>query len=155
MCDACREEKAADEFDHNILRNAEYHGRRRVCLCCCDKGMSPKDVEKYPCDECGDRGHLKFSYEMRRAYMQSNGRTKIVCFDCTARYAELEKILRQKKSWKCKCPGVGFDRLHRTENIKCDLFETQMGQKRWPGKNNNVCKEDWQFVERMRKRRKK
>ena len=153
--DACQRQRAETAFNVNILDNARKHDRKRVCIDCCNKGMSPKDVRKYRCDECGDRGHLKFPYEARRQYIQSNGRTKIVCSDCTAKQTRIEKRLRQTKSWKCKCPGTGLDRTHNPQNIKCDLFESQMGQRRLPGGNNTVSEDEWHFVERMRKRRNK
>ena len=154
-CDARQQELEKEAFDQNIFVNARDHGRKRVCAVCCNNGMSPKDVQKYCCSECGDRGHLKFPYEARRRYKESNGRTKIECSDCTAKHTQLEKLLRQPMAWKCRCPRTGSGRSHNPENIKCDLFESQMGQKRWPGKNIKVSEADWHFVERMRKRQKR
>ena len=153
-CDACKHELQEHDFDANIFENAGKHNRNRVCTSCCNKGMSPKDVSKYRCDECGDHGHLKFPYETRRKYTESGGRTKIVCSDCMKRHAQLENLLRQPSSWKCKCPTTSSGKSHNPENVRCDLFESQMGQRRWPGKNMKVSEDDWHFVERMRKRRK-
>ena len=67
-CDACQRELQEHDFDANIFAHARDHNRNRVCTSCCNKGMSPKDVRKYRCDECGDHGHLKFPYEARRTY---------------------------------------------------------------------------------------
>ena len=154
-CNACQKMLAEGAFDANILENARKHKRMLVCKECQSNGVSPKDINPYRCDECGDRGHLKFPYEARRKYIESNKKAKIVCSDCTARHARLEKQLRQPKSWKCRCPGTGLDRMHNPANIKCDLFPQKMGERRWPGKNNHVNEEDWAFVQRMFKRRKK
>ena len=153
-CNACDKELAECAFEANILEHAKKHNRKRVCKDCQSNGMSPKDVQLYRCDECGDRGHLKFPYETRRKYIESKKQAKIVCSDCTARHTRVEKLLRQPKSWKCRCPGTGFDRMHNSENFKCDLFASQMGQRRWPGANNHVSEEDWHFVQRMLKRQK-
>ena len=30
-------------------------------MSCVQLGISPKDIEKYPCEECGPRGHTKFN----------------------------------------------------------------------------------------------
>ena len=102
------------------------------------KGLSPKDVNMYKCDECGDRGHRKFDPEQLRQHKNSKGQKKIVCTDCTTRHKQIERVLRLPKAWKCKCPGKGHDRHHRPENVKCDLVPARMGEKRWPGKNMEV-----------------
>ena len=154
-CHACQEQLEEEAFDKDLFANARKKKTKRVCVVCCNNGMSPKDIKKYRCEECGDRGHLKFPYEARRKYTESNGRTKMVCSDCTAKHMQLEKLLRQPKSWKCKCPITSSGRSHNPENIKCDLFEAQMGKKRWPGQNIQVSEDDWHFVERMRKRQKR
>ena len=99
------------------------------------QGLSPKDVNMYKCDECGDRGHRKFVPEQLRQHKNSQGRKKMVCTDCTARHKQIEKVLRLPKAWKCKCPGKGHERHHITGNVACDLVPVQMGERRWPGKN--------------------
>ena len=57
VCDACQEEKEAAAFDKDVLNNAAKHGRKRVCLACCVRGFTPRDVDSYRCIECEDKGH--------------------------------------------------------------------------------------------------
>ena len=126
--------KPSTAYDPEVLRHATER-RKLVCAECMSQGLSPKDVNMYKCDECGDRGHRKFEPEQLRQHKNSQRRKKIVCTDCTARHKQIEKVLRLPKAWKCKCPGKGHDRHHRPENVKCDLVPARMGEKRWPGKN--------------------
>ena len=140
-------------YDPLVLNNAS-RGRKFVCVECMTHGLSPKDVNMYKCDECGDRGHRKFVPEQLRQHKNSQGRKKMVCTDCTARHKQIEKVLRLPKAWKCKCPGKGHERQHIPDNVKCDLVPVQMGEKRWPGKNMGVTEADLDLVTRMRKRHK-
>ena len=129
--------KPSTDYNPSVLHNAS-RGRKIVCVECMMQGLSPKDVNMYKCDECGDRGHRKFNPEQLRQHKNSKGQKKIVCTDCTARHKQIERVLRLPKAWKCKCPGKGHDRHHRPENVKCDLVPVRMGEKRWPGKNMEV-----------------
>ena len=110
-CDGCKRIKLSTEYDPGVLKNAQ-HGRKIVCVECTMKGLSPKDVDMYKCDECGDRGHKKFNHEQLRQHKNSKGQKKIVCTDCTDRQKQIERVLRLPKAWKCKCPGKGHDRHH-------------------------------------------
>jgi hypothetical protein len=44
--------------------------------------------------------------------------------------------------------------VHFAANEKFELYPKYAGEKRWPGKNVNVCLEDFQVYERCSKRRK-
>ena len=59
-CDACKQMLARDAFDHRVLEHAKLDKRHAVCLRCAERGFSPRDVQPYPCVECGEKGHLKF-----------------------------------------------------------------------------------------------
>ena len=129
-----QQKKPSTAYDPEVLRHATER-RKLVCAECMSQGLSPKDVNMYKCDECGDRGHRKFVPEQLRQHKNSQGRKKMVCTDCTARHKQIEKVLRLPKAWKCKCPGKGHERHHITGNVACDLVPVQMGERRWPGKN--------------------
>ena len=136
-CDGCHTKKPSTDYNPSVLHNAS-RGRKIVCVECIMQGLSPKDVNMYKCDECGDRGHRKFEPGQLQQHKNSKGQKKIVCTDCTDRQKQIERVLRLPKAWKCKCPGKGHDRHHRPENVKCDLVPVRMGEKRWPGKNVEV-----------------
>ena len=152
-CDACKKSKVAAEFDQNVLDNATWHGRRRVCLACCANGCSPRDVELYPCAECGERGHLKFQSMALRNYKRPDRSSTLVCTDCITRHSNIQKLLRERKSLRCTCPGKQADRQHLPGYEKCALYPQFAGDQRWPGMNNKVSREDYLFSERMNKRR--
>ena len=63
-CDACKQELATDVFNHKVLEHAKWHKRKAVCLACAARCFPPRDVDPYPCVECGDKGRLKFARQM-------------------------------------------------------------------------------------------
>ena len=146
--------KAAANFDPSVINNAKWHGRRRVCLDCAAAGFSPRDVQTYPCAECGGKGHLKFSQSSLKNYKRPERNTTLVCNDCIARHSDIQKRLRAKGSLRCTCPGKGANRKHLPSNEKCALHPRFAGDKRWPGKNNGVSRADLDFHKRMAKRQK-
>ena len=153
-CDACGELKAAVNFDSDVLANASKSGRRRVCLACAATGFSPRDVQAYPCVECGKKGHLKFARTALDNYKRPDRHITLLCTDCIDKDKSIQKRLRAKNSLRCTCPGRLASRQHLPSNEKCDLYPRFAGEERWPGKNNDVSREDFRFHERMAKRRK-
>ena len=149
-CVACGKVKGVEAFSKYMLSNAHKHGRLCVCQMCTDLGMTPKDIESYHCAECGDRGHTKFDAVELFKHKRANRHPVIVCCDCKARKRAIGKKLHQRLAWRCKCPGI-----HLPENAKCDLVRTRLGEKRWPGKNNNVTEDDFNFFTRMEKHERK
>ena len=138
-----------DQFNMVVLDNAKKHKRKAVCLACAQRGFSPRDVQPYPCVECGEKGHLKFPRAGLDEYKRRG--SKLVCQECSARQRRIEEKLKQKKSIRCTCRG----QQHSYSNEKCKLYPGRAGEKLWPGQNNDVSEDDWHFVERMRKRDKR
>ena len=95
QCDACEESKLADQFGHGILQHTRNHDRLRVCKTCINLGTSPTDVDKYRCEECGDRGHTKFNKHELHKHKQTRVVKKMVCSDCISRKSSIEKTLRE------------------------------------------------------------
>ena len=124
-----------------------------VCLTCAANGFTPRDVTPYSCAECGERGHLKFTRQGLDNYKRRGPKTHLVCTDCSKRCAEIESRLQITKALRCTCRG----QQHSYANEKCKLYGG--GAKRWPGCNltgkDAVPQEDWEFVERLRKYRKR
>ena len=79
----------------------------------------------------------------------------LVCTDCVARHREIESPLRDKRSIRCTCKGKQNESVHDFSNEKCALLPRVAGDHRWPGEDNNVTLDDYEFCERMRKRQKK
>ena len=148
-CDACEKILAQEEFDKDVLGNAKKYKRQAVCVRCSAQGFSPRDVQPYPCVECGEKGHMKFPREGLKDYKRRGG--KLVCQECSARQRRIEEKLKEKKSIRCTCRG----QQHSYSNEKCKLYPGRAGEKLWPGQNNEVSEDDWHFVERMRKRAKR
>ena len=155
FCNACNTHKPRNAFDANIFKNAKTKITTLVCLACNANGMSPTNVKKYRCSECGEQEHSRFAVKDRREYLTSNGRCSMVCLDCYAKQKQIMKVLRNKKAWRRTCPGTGWTRPHLMSNVSCPLFGMQMEERRWPGKNVEVLEEEWNFVLRMLKRRSK
>ena len=151
MCDACQEKKEAAAFDKDVLDNAAKHGRKRVCLACCVRGFTPRDVNSYRCSECGDKGHMHFDRKALEHYKARGRRPALVCTVCTARHRAIEDTLRDNKALRCTCKGKAKDRVHSFSNEKCDLYPTYAGEQRWPGSNLNVSLDEFHFCQRMRK----
>ena len=78
----------------------------------------------------------------------------LVCSDCVARHQKIERLLRDKRFLRCTCKGTMKERVHDFSNETCSLYPRYAGEKRWLGKNNDVTYDDYDFCERMRKRRK-
>ena len=97
-CDACDTRKPRHAFDANIMDNAQTFRAKRIFQACYANGMSPIDVKKYRCIECGERLHLKFTEKDRRKYLTSKERCIIVYSDCYAKQKDIEKVLRQSKA---------------------------------------------------------
>ena len=92
ICDACDTPKPRHAFDAKMLDNAQTFQREQVCKACYANGMSPKDVKKYRCIECGERVHLKFTEKDRRRYLTSTG------------YAQI--ATQRRKTWRKSCARV-------------------------------------------------
>ena len=151
-CDACARMKAATHFDQAILRHAKYEGRRRVCLDCTAAGFSARDIRKYPCAECGMKGHRKFARQALRNFKKPGQRAKPICADCIERYVSTRKRLRLHSSWRCTCPKKNSARVHLSSNKYCGLHTKAAEEERWPGKNNGVSREDLDFYMRFGRR---
>ena len=151
-CDACEENQEAAAFDQDVLNNASWYGRRRVCRSCFARGFTPRDVESYPCLECGDKGHLQFERKTLEKYKARGRPGTLVCTACTARYHAIEKTLANKRSLRCTCKGKPKDIIHDYSNDKCALHPTHAGEQLWPGKNLGVSLDEFHFVKRMRQK---
>ena len=152
-CDACQEHlEAAAAFDDNMIHHAKWSGRHLVCLSCVPRGYTPRDVESYPCFECGDKGHLQFDRKTLENYKARGRRGTLVCTACTARYHAIEKKLGNKRSLRCTCKGKPKDIIHDYSNETCALHPTHAGEQLWPGKNMDVSLDEFHFVKRMRQK---
>ena len=100
------------------------------------------------------KGHLKFSKQKLRLYKKLNQRDNTICTDCMEKHIDIQKKLRLRGSWRCRCPLKNSIREHNPSNQLCDLHEQVDGSKRWPGKNNGVSQEDFDFHVRMKSRQK-
>ena len=98
------------------------------------------------------KGHLKFARHRLKNSKKPDRDSNMECIDCNNRHKEILNRLRAKISMRCTCPGKQATRQHVPKYIKCELFPLYHGDKRWPGKNNEVTLEDFQFHERMTKR---
>ena len=143
-----------------MVASSEYgtEGRRRdkrhaVCLRCAARGFSTRDVEPYPCMECGELGHLSFARLTLNNYKRRGRRLQLECTQWCTRHDGIETKLKDKKAIRCTCRG----QQHSYANEKCKLFPKKAGEKRWPGSNlegdMEVTLQDFQFCERMRSRK--
>ena len=139
-CDGCRGQKPRDYFDELVLQNARKYGRRKICLLCKEKGLSPMDIQTYPCYGCGQKGHKKFMPNTLYRYKKEKKCTTMLCLDCTERRVNIQKALDARDSLRCTCPGHRRkQRCHIPTNEKCDLYASRhMGEKQWPGKTKEL-----------------
>ena len=150
-CNACNIEKQISLFNPNILEHAIGHNRKAVCIKCQEKGFSPKDTQPHLCEGCGEKGHLKFSSQALKDAKKPGRSNLLLCIDCTSRRKGIEELTNKKDAWKCTCQGN-----HNSSNLKCKLYPTKAGERRWPGKNKGVTEDDLEFLHRsdLRKKRK-
>ena len=134
-CHGCKKQKPTHSFDGLILQNARKYGRQQVCLSCQEKGLSPMDIQTYPCYGCGPKGHNTFMPNTLYRYKRESHCTTLLCLDCTERRVCIQNALDARDSLRCTCPGKKKDRRHLPTNEKCDLYASRhMGEKQWPGK---------------------
>ena len=107
-----------EEFDNHVLRNAQRDKRHAVCLRCAARGFSTRDVEPYPCMECGELGHLSFARQTLDNHKRRSRRMQLVCTQCCTRHDAIEAKLKDKKAIRCTCRG----QQHSYANEKCKLF---------------------------------
>ena len=136
-CDGCQTQKPIQSFDELILQNARKYERRRVCLSCQEKGLSPMDIQTYPCYGCGQKGHNKFMPNTLYRYKKGSHCTTMVCLDCTERRVNIQKALDELDSLRCTCPGKK-DRRHlpTNENVtstQVATWERNNGQEKTKG----------------------
>ena len=152
-CDACAKMLQRDMFKNNMLHNGKYRKQKSVCLACTARGFTPHDVTAYHCAECGEQGHEKFAAQMLKNYRRRGRGAQLVCTECSRRFADIEKNLKDKQALRCTCKG----QQHSHSNEKCKLYPQKAGEKRWPGCNlehdKAVTEEDYNFCERMRERK--
>ena len=115
-CDGCKTQKPIHSFDELLLQHARKYGRRRVCLSCQEKGLSPMDIQTYPCYGCEQKGHKKCMPHTLYRYKRGSHCTTMLCLDCTERRANIQKALDARDSLRCTCPGRGKDRCHLPTN---------------------------------------
>ena len=85
ICSACLESKGREGFTANILNNAQWYRRLRVCKSCQNLGFSPKDVSMYKCKNGCKYGHLQF-----KAGNLRNHKARVDPLDCLVCCAERE-----------------------------------------------------------------
>ena len=56
-----------------------------------------------------------------------------------SRVSLINKTLKAKGAWRCTCKKL-------THSEKCQLFPVVAGERRWPGKNKGVTREDLDFI---------
>ena len=150
-CDGCRGQKQRDYFDELVLQNARKYGRHKICLLCQDRGLSPMDIQTYPCYGCGQKGHKDFMPNTLYRHKKKKC-TTMLCLDCTERRVNIQKALDAKDSLRCTCPGRKKDRCHLPTNKKCNLYASRhMGERQWPGKNKGVTENDLRFMDKFAK----
>ena len=149
-CNACHIQKQISLFNPKILENAICLKRPTVCIMCQEKGFSPKDVQPHLCEGCGEKGHLKFTSQSLNNAKKPGRNNLLLCIDCTSRRKGIEELINKKDAWKCTCQGH-----HNSSNLKCKLYPTKAGERRWQGKNKGVTEDDLEFLHRLDLRKKR
>ena len=139
QCRACECWHPSAQYDRRLLSHSHTDDRKLVCIGCQKLGCSPKDTRLYVCRSGCRRGHLKFQRKQLDNHKQRG--STLCCTACLERCASITKLLRSKSSWKCTCKTIT-----NTHTEKCKLYPTARGERRWPGKNNEVSEDDLQWL---------
>ena len=136
-CSACHIFLAPSEWSAQEVRDARK-GRRTVCKTCRGKGCTADDPALHTCQQCRkELGSKRFNAEQLHNY-RHHDRKKLSCTSCRAAAANREKDLKaafKRSKWFCKCGCM----LH-TE--RCPLSPRVYGERRWPGADDCISKDD-------------
>jgi hypothetical protein len=130
-CTACKEIKESREFE----------GSSSTCKRC---------AETFQCKGC--LAHLtksKFPLHAVKNFRIRGSERALVCLDCAGQAQKINAKIKARDSWKCTCPASKEGRYHNAGNEKCMLYPRRMGEKRWPGGNNNVSRDEYDFWRRL------
>ena len=181
-CEVCEKSKPTVDFDSNVVHHAKYHGRRCVCLACTADGYSPRDIHRYPCAECGLKGHLKFAKQDLKSYKKPGRSAYLVCTDCIAKHNTIRKLLCLRH--RCGCtslgkinnpgrirarmrfptstclgkintPGRVGDNMRFPTSKKCVLHQRFTDDDFWPGMDHGVSRAEFDFFARLTKRQRR
>ena len=78
----------------------------------------------------------------------------LICKTCTKRKKDVVKNMKRTGAIKCTCTKSGNMESHIPSNEGCKLYPRLHGQKRWPGMNRDVTYDDFEFFQRLAKKRK-
>ena len=106
--------------------------------CMCSHGIFSLGRAGVPMRGLWKRGSRQFSKGALKNYKKEMHVT-LVCRDCIGKRHDIRQKLLRPESWRCTCPGTTATRVHFAGNEKCELYPKYAGEKRWPGKNVNVC----------------
>ena len=128
--------------------NAHQQSSRLVCKVCRARGCTAHDVSLYTCNICDKAlGAKQFGTNILDDF-KNHGRSKLVCNSCVAITTAKEKALKaqlqkSKRVCKCLCP------IHKE---KCPLAPVCYGERRWPGSDGYISKEDREFLDKLNPR---
>ena len=152
-CAACWKTKTADCFSE---KKGGHFDRLltsvNVCKDCEQKGYSNRDTKSYQCCGCGEsKGHGGFT--TTQIVHHANRNSTLLCKSCVIRGQQIRQKLKQRGCLLCTCRSYN-SRQHNPSNEKCALYPSFAGQKKWPGMNKGVSRADYDFHERITKKRK-
>ena len=140
QCIGCATYLPRSSFDGSMWHNGRHHGRQSICTRCQAVGLSPRDIQRYACSQCGSEyGHMKFEKNALNNLKKTNRTAKLCCQLCTAettkhsaaakvRQTHLLSILRQPDADKCTCKRIphrqkAYHALHRRVHLeRCRLY---------------------------------
>ena len=147
-CSACHSFFAPSEWSAQELRNEKNQGSKLVCKTCRGKGCTADDPALHTCQLCRkELGSKRFQAEHLKDF-KYHGYKKLWCASCMAAASNREKDLKaafKRSTWFCKCGCM----LH-TE--RCPLSPRFYGERRWPGGDNCISKDDKDFLNKLNPR---
>ena len=112
---------------------------------CRARGCTAHDLRLYTCTLCAKvLGAKNFGTDSLHNF-NDHGISKLVCNSCVAMTSSKEKALKaqlQKSKRVCKC----FCPIHKE---KCPLAPVCYGERRWPGSDGYISKEDKAFLDQL------
>ena len=116
---------------------------------------TPRISEQMSCYGC--ERHLGTSAFDRKAvynFRQRPTQRPPTCYTCQERLAIIQRRMDARHAWRCTCVestnrDSKYGRYHVPSNEKCQLYSKRIGERRWPGGNNNVTKGDYNWWRRL------